>query len=166
MNHPTHDAAHQTIGKALGRVPSGVFILTAAHRGRAAAMLASWVQQASFEPPAVSIALAKGRPIGELIRASGALTLSVVSNEDKSLMKHYARGTPDENDPFAGVRVYDLGGDSAPALAEALAYLDCRFISACEFGGDHELLVARVVGGAMLREGTAFAHQRGNGFHY
>src|SRR5918999_987649 len=49
----------QTVGKALGRVPSGVFILTAAHNGESAAMMASWVQQAAFDPPAVSIAMAK-----------------------------------------------------------------------------------------------------------
>src|SRR5215210_5720932 len=75
----------QTVGKALGRIPSGVFVLTAAHAGERMAMLASWVQQASFEPPAISIAIAKGRPIGNLIRESSRLAISIVPEHDKSL---------------------------------------------------------------------------------
>ena len=44
----------------------GVFILTARHENRAHVMLASWVrEQASFDPPTLSIALARNRPIAE-----------------------------------------------------------------------------------------------------
>ncbi|HTL28205.1 MAG TPA: flavin reductase, partial [Tepidisphaeraceae bacterium] len=71
------DELKHSIGKALGRVPSGVFILTARHSDQASAMMASWVQQASFHPPTVSIALAKDRPIAEIIRASKQCVLSV-----------------------------------------------------------------------------------------
>ncbi|MBC8108463.1 MAG: hypothetical protein H7Z14_17895, partial [Anaerolineae bacterium] len=52
MQHHT-DEQKLPIGKALGRIPSGVFVLTAAHAGERMAMLASWVQQAAFEPPAI-----------------------------------------------------------------------------------------------------------------
>ena len=56
------DPLTQTIGKVLGRIPSGIFVLTVKHDGRATAMLASWVQQAAFAPPAISVALAKVDP--------------------------------------------------------------------------------------------------------
>ncbi|NIQ04128.1 MAG: flavin reductase, partial [Nitrospinaceae bacterium] len=36
------------IGKALGRVPSGLFVLTAKCEDREDAVLASWVNQCSF----------------------------------------------------------------------------------------------------------------------
>ena len=65
MTHSDH--LKQTVGKALGRIPSGVFVLTAVHENRRDAMLASWVQQVGFDPPAVSIAVAKGRPIVDLM---------------------------------------------------------------------------------------------------
>ena len=69
------------LGKAIGRIPSGVYILTVRHENRSGAILASWVQQASFDPPALSIALAKGRGIVDAIHASKKLGL-----------EHHARG--------------------------------------------------------------------------
>ena len=50
------------IAPVLGRIPSGVFILVAGDgTGRRTGLLTSWVQQASFEPPQVTIAVNKSR---------------------------------------------------------------------------------------------------------
>jgi flavin reductase (DIM6/NTAB) family NADH-FMN oxidoreductase RutF len=155
----------QTVGKALGRVPSGVFILTAGHGNDATAMMASWVQQAAFDLPAVSIAMAKGRSIADVIKSSKVLALSIVPEGDSSLMKRYARGVKPGEDPFAGVEIFSTPG-GVPAMKSALAWLECRLIHTCDFGGDHELLIAEVVAGNILHPGTAFMHQRGSGFHY
>ena len=155
----------QTVGKALGKIPSGVYILTASHGGESMVMMASWVQQAAFEPPAVSIAMARGRPIARLIDASKKMALSVIPESDTSLMKRYARGVKEGEDPFAGVETFQTPG-GVPAMKSALAWLECRLIHTADFGGDHDLLVAEVVAGNVLHEGRAFAHQRGNGFHY
>jgi flavin reductase (DIM6/NTAB) family NADH-FMN oxidoreductase RutF len=163
---PIPDELKQTAGKALGRVPSGVYILTAAHDGASAAMMASWVQQASFDPPAVSIATAKGRPIMELIAASKMLALSIIPDGDSSLMKRYARGVKPGEDPFAGVETFHTPG-GIPVMKSALAWLECRLVHTCDFGGDHDLLIGEVVAGNLLQPGgTAFMHQRGSGFHY
>jgi 3-hydroxy-9,10-secoandrosta-1,3,5(10)-triene-9,17-dione monooxygenase reductase component len=159
------DPSRISIGKVLGRIPSGIFILTARHEAKAAAMLASWVQQVAFEPPAVSISIAKGRPIRDLVRASHSLVLSIIPKDDTTLMKRYARGVRDDEDPFEGIRTLDTPS-GAPALADGLGFLECRVIQICDFGGDHELFIARVAGGTLLRDGHAFSHQRGNGFHY
>lgn len=159
------DPGKLDIGRALGRIPSGVFILTASHEGRATAMLASWVQQAGFNPPAVSVALAKGRPVAEMIRASDCYVLSIVPKEDTTLMKRYARGVAENQDAFDGVATLDTSV-GVPALADALAVLECRLRSTCDFAGDHELFIGEVVAAHMLREGHPFAHVRGNGFHY
>ena len=153
-----------SIGKALGRVPSGVFILTATHDGRHGAMLASWVMQAGFDPPAVTVALARGRPIAQTIRDSGRMALSILPADDTSLMKHYARGA-DENDPFAGVTTQPTPS-GIPVLRDALGWLDCDLVGVHDFGGDHELFIGRITAACILRESEAFTHQRGNGFHY
>ena len=161
----TPDPVRQGIAAALGRVPSGVFILTARHGGRSAAMLVSWVQQASFEPPAVVAALAKDRPIRQVVEAGREFALSVVPQDDKALMRKYARPIPPEVDPFEGMGLVQTAGGQ-PALADALAYLECRLMSVCDFGGDHDLFVAAVTGGAILKPGPSFTHLRGNGFRY
>jgi 3-hydroxy-9,10-secoandrosta-1,3,5(10)-triene-9,17-dione monooxygenase reductase component len=162
---PVSDEFKHTVGKAIGRIPSGVFILTTAHNGEAAAMMASWVQQAAFDPPAVSIAIAKGRAIGEMIRASGKLALSVVPEGDTSLMKRYARGIKPGEDAFAGVETITTPG-GIPVLAAAIAWIEGDLLTTCEFGGDHDLLIAEITAGAILKPGQAFTHQRGSGFHY
>ena len=163
MHHT--NPAKLSIGKALGRLPSGVYVLTARHGDTTTAMLASWVQQAAFEPPAVSIAIAKGRDVAEMIRASRQFALSIIAKDDTTLMKKYARGLKDDEDPFAGVHARP-GSLGLPVLTDALAYLECRLLHTCDFGWDHELFVGEVVTGQMLHDGYAFAHQRGNGFHY
>src|SRR5262249_39865734 len=114
---------------------------------------------------AVSIAVARGRPIGEMIRASGKLALSVVPDGDTSLMKRYARGIKPGEDAFAGVEILTTPA-GIPALKAAVAWIEGDVLSTCEFGGDHDLFIAEITGGAILHPGQAFTHQRGSGFHY
>jgi flavin reductase (DIM6/NTAB) family NADH-FMN oxidoreductase RutF len=164
MHHT--DPAKVNLGKALGRIPSGVFILTAtAPDGSSHAMMASWVQQASFDPPAISIAVARGRPIAQVIKETKQLALAIVPENDTTLMKRYARGRKSGEDPFAGVETITLS-NQIRAPKGALAYLSAKWIETCDFGADHELLIAEIVDGSLIHPGTAFTHQRGSGFHY
>src|SRR5262245_50117754 len=130
----------QTIGKALGRIPSGVFILTAGSAAEKTAMMASWVQQSGFEPAAVSVALAKERPIGNLIRREKRFVLNVIGEKDHHLMRKYARGLKPGEDAFAGVNIL-MSETGGIVLSDCLAYLECKLISVCDFGGDHELFI-------------------------
>ena len=165
MSQPSGDDIHAAIGKAIGRIPSGVYILTTRHGGRDEAMMASWVQQASFDPPAVTVAVHKDRPVRGTLLAAGRFALAILPQDDTSLMKRYARGVPPGEDPFAGVEVITTPA-GIPVPAGALGYLECELITVSVFGGDHEIHVARVTAGQVLREGKSFSHLRGNGFHY
>lgn len=165
MNGTDDKELRLTVGKALGKVPSGVFVLTAGRGAEAVAMLASWVQQASFDPPAVTVAVAKERHVGPALKATRVFALSVLGEGDAPLMKKYARGVNEGEDPFLGMRTAESSG-GVTYLADALAYMECEVISVCEFGGGHELFVARVRDGRVLKDGASFVHLRGNGFHY
>jgi flavin reductase (DIM6/NTAB) family NADH-FMN oxidoreductase RutF len=163
-----------TVGRALGRIPSGVFVLSArgvppgggaAGDAPASGMLASWAQQASFDPPAVCVAVAKGRPMREMILASRRFALSVLGDGDADLMRRFARPRPPSEDNFAGVDTL-AAPSGLPVLARALAWLDCELLDTLDFGGDHDLFVARATAGELLRQGHSFTHVRGNGFHY
>jgi flavin reductase (DIM6/NTAB) family NADH-FMN oxidoreductase RutF len=157
-----------TVGKALGRVPSGVYILVApgaATDSPAEVVMVSWVQQAAFDPPAVSVAIARGRPAAEAVRRHARFTLSIVPQNDTKLMKKFARGVAPGADPFSGIDTRRSPAGLS-VLADALGYLDCRLITTCDFSADHELFIAKVTAGEIFREGQSIAHQRGNGFHY
>jgi hypothetical protein len=69
--NPTMSDSVNDVSAALGRVPSGIFILTTGYEGRATGMLASWVQQAGFEPPMVTVAVRRDRFVAEWIAATG-----------------------------------------------------------------------------------------------
>mgnify|MGYP001282976974 CR=1 FL=1 len=84
------------IGKALGRVPSGLFVVTAKHDEREDAVLASWVNQCSFEPPTLSIVLATVRPARLLVEASGGFIVNVLGKESKTLLKHFFKSPQDD----------------------------------------------------------------------
>jgi 3-hydroxy-9,10-secoandrosta-1,3,5(10)-triene-9,17-dione monooxygenase reductase component len=154
-----------TIGKVLGRIPSGVFIVTTGKIGSASAMMASWVQQAGFDPPMISMAMAKDRYAANVVREHRHFALNILGENDIGLMKRYARGISPQENPFHGVETR-LAASGVPILAEALAFLDCKVVSICDLPGDHDLFIGQVIDGGILREGKSFMHLRGNGFHY
>ena len=165
MTHSTGEK-DPVLGRAIGKIPSGVYVLCArAADGTHTAMLASWVQQASFSPPTVSVAMAKDRPAYDVIRRAGAFALSILADGDTHFMKKYARGVPPGQDPFDGVRTNTTPAGQ-PYLADALAWIECRLAKTLEFGADHDILIGQVVGGQVLKEGQSFMHVRGSGWHY
>jgi 3-hydroxy-9,10-secoandrosta-1,3,5(10)-triene-9,17-dione monooxygenase reductase component len=164
-NSSAETELRNTVGKALGRIPSGVFVLTAREGERRLGMLASWVQQAAFDPPAVCLAVGKDRPILPVIQSTRRLGLCVLGDGDTPLMRRFARaGTPPDN-AFDGLEVIPAPS-GLPIIANALAWLDAELLDCVDFAGDHVLLIARVCAGEMLRAGHSFTHVRGNGFHY
>jgi flavin reductase (DIM6/NTAB) family NADH-FMN oxidoreductase RutF len=153
------------IGQALGRIPSGLYILTVRHDGRATGMLASWVQQAGFDPPAVGVAIAGKRYVADWVVASGRFTLNQLPAGSKALIRHFGRGFEPGAAAFEGLALRDVPA-SAPVLAGALAYLDAEVVGALE-PGDHQVIVGRVVAGAVFdHEAEPFVHVRQNGMHY
>ena len=75
------------LAAALGRVPSGLFVLTARHDGMETGMLVSWVQQAGFAPPSLTIAMARERPARRLIDAGGAFAVKFVLSSRRRLRR-------------------------------------------------------------------------------
>jgi flavin reductase (DIM6/NTAB) family NADH-FMN oxidoreductase RutF len=148
---------------ALGRVPSGLFILTVRHGDAETGMLASWVQQCSFEPVQVSVALRRDRDVNAWLATDAVFVLNVLDDGQTDMIVHFGRGFALDQPAFTDLDVDRTG--NGPVLREALAFLECRVVSRCN-AGDHDLLVAHVVGGRMLNEGHPMVHVRKNGSHY
>jgi flavin reductase (DIM6/NTAB) family NADH-FMN oxidoreductase RutF len=156
--------SHKHLLAALGRVPSGLFVLTVRHGEAETGMLTSWVQQCSFEPPQVSIALKRGRDVLGWLTPGSTCALNILDDSQTDMIGHFGRGFALNEPAFTGLEIERPDG-AAPVLSEALAYLVCRIVGRCE-GGDHDLLIARVVGGRLLNEGHPMVHIRKNGGHY
>jgi len=148
---------------ALGKIPSGLYAVGAVHEGRRLGMLCSFVEQAGFEPPMVSIALGVDRPLRDVLEHGGLFSINILGVEDKKILAAFASGR--EEDPFAAFTLVD-NGHGLPQLAEALAWLACRPRGSVP-AGDHIVYVAEVVEACLHREGSEpMIRVRKNGLGY
>ena len=162
------DELREQLTPLLGRVPSGVFILVAGNGdGQQTGMLASFVQQASFEPPQVTVAVNKSRYLNSWLSTGSPVTLNQVRKKDPALFRHFGKGFEPDVDAFEGV-------DSAPAanglpqLPDAMVTLEGSVESRLE-AGDHVIYLVTVTGGTAHQDPAnfdPFVHVRKNGFNY
>ncbi|MBM4067466.1 MAG: flavin reductase [Planctomycetes bacterium] len=149
---------------ALGRVPSGLFVLTIARSDVETGMLASWVQQCSFEPPLLSVAIQRGRDISALLTAGAVFTLNILDDSQTDMIAHFGKG-PAKGEPiFNGLEVL-RGEGSGPVLNEALGFVNC-VVTGKFPAGDHDLVIAQVIAGRLLNDGQPMVHVRKSASHY
>lgn len=157
------DTAQETIGVAVGMIPSGCSILTVADGDRRTGMLVSWVQQVSFEPPAVSVCVKRGRPAEDLIDAAGRFVLNIVGENPTPMFKHFGKGFGLDEDAFEGVDV--ASSDHGPVLTACVGQLGCRVTDKVSTG-DHDLYVATVEAAAATPNARPYVHLRKSGLAY
>ncbi|QNI56717.1 flavoprotein involved in Mehler reaction [Synechococcus sp. BIOS-E4-1] len=159
------------LDKALGRLTGGLYIVTASQgegdARRSGAMVASWVAQASFRPPGLSVAVAKDRAIEALMQVGDSFVINVLRQERyKPLMQHFLKRFPPGADRFEGVNVLHGAAEGGPVLTDALAYLSCRVEQRME-GPDHWIIYALVEQGNVADiDGKTAVHHRKTGNHY
>ncbi|MEO0459020.1 MAG: diflavin flavoprotein [Cyanobacteria bacterium P01_A01_bin.114] len=152
--------------KALGRISSGLYIITAQKGELNSAMLASWISQASFKPLGFTVAVAKDRAIESLMQVGDTFVLNVLEEGNHlDLMKHFLKRFPPGADRFAGVRTRPANNGS-PILGDALAYLECEVSSRMELS-DHWLVYCMVHDGRVSKDEPMTAvHHRKIGNYY
>lgn len=152
--------------KALGRISSGLYIITAQKGDLTGAMLASWVMQASFKPLGFTIAVAKDRAIESLMQVGDRFVLNVLEEGNHAgLMKHFLKRFAPGADRFAGVKTY-AAENGSPILADALAYLECEVTSRME-QSDHWVVYSTVNAGRVSKADALTAvHHRKLGNYY
>jgi flavin reductase (DIM6/NTAB) family NADH-FMN oxidoreductase RutF len=158
------DDPDKQLAAALGRITSGLFVLTVKRDQMETGMLASWVQQCSFQPPRLTVAINPDRPFASLLQRQSLFTLNVLESDQTDMIVHFGRGFPLEDDAFHELDV-ERGGLGGPVLSEALAALECRVIDRFS-AGDHDLFVSQILSGRLLGDGQPMVHIRKNGLHY
>jgi flavin reductase (DIM6/NTAB) family NADH-FMN oxidoreductase RutF len=154
----------KSLATALGRIPSGIFILTIARDGIETGMLASWVQQCSFKPPLVTFAVQRGRALAALLPKDAAVTLNILEAAQTDMIAHFGKGFALEENAFVEIEV-QRAEPNGPILQEALAFLHAKVVDMFPTG-DHDLYLAEITAGGLLDEGQPMVHIRKNGFHY
>jgi len=157
------ESQRERVGRALGRIPSGCAIVTARTGNQRTGMLASWVQQACFEPPMISVAIKKGRPISALIDACGEFVVNVLGENPSAMFRHFGKGFDLGQDAFAGLVVRDVA--CGVEISDQIARLSVRVKGECE-AGDHVVYVAEVVEASTEEIKPPYVHVRKNGWSY
>ncbi|MDV3000915.1 MAG: putative diflavin flavoprotein A 3 [Chroococcopsis gigantea SAG 12.99] len=151
--------------QALGRIIGSMCIVTCQQGEVKGAMLASWVSQATFTPPGLTIAVAKERAIESLLHSGNTFVLNILGEgKHLGLMKHFLKPFAPGEDRFANIP-YETAEDGSPILSDALAYLECTVDSRMECG-DHWVVYAIAKKGKVQGEGLTAIHHRKTGSHY
>jgi flavin reductase (DIM6/NTAB) family NADH-FMN oxidoreductase RutF len=148
----------------LGRITSGIYILTAGVGDRATGMLASWVMQAGFEPPMVTVAVRQGRYVADWLAAGEPFVLNVVGEGQKHLLKHFGKGFEPGEPAFTGLEVRETSA-GVPALVDVVGHFLCEPAGSVD-SGDHRIFLARVIAGDHASDVAPMVHIRKTGAHY
>jgi flavin reductase (DIM6/NTAB) family NADH-FMN oxidoreductase RutF len=160
----TIPASQRPLFAALGRIPSGLFILTAERGGQETGMLASWIQQCSFEPPQVTVAIQNSRTLIEWLKQGDKFTINILDEGQTDMIGHFGRGYSPGEPAFEGLDIQSRP-EFGPLLNEALAHLDCQVMGRLT-AGDHDVVVAQIISGNVSNESRPMVHVRKSGSHY
>lgn len=158
------DAEPTPLARALGRMPSGLYVVTTGASDAPLGFVASLVQQMGFDPPTVCVAIAKGRDHLEAMRAAGGFTVSVLDRESSRVMGAFFKKYDDGASPYDGLAT-SAAPSGLPYLSSALAWLDCK-LAGEHATGDHIVVFGSVSDGGLQREGDPSVHLRKNGLSY
>lgn len=150
--------------QAVGRIVGSLCVVSAQRGNVRSGMLASWVTQASFNPPGITVAIAKDRAVESLTHTGDSFVLNILK-EGMNVRRHFLQSFAPGDDRFAGLET-EMAENGCPIIKDALAYLECTVQSRMDCG-DHWLVYAVVDNGKVLQStGMTAVHHRKSGNHY
>jgi flavorubredoxin/flavin reductase (DIM6/NTAB) family NADH-FMN oxidoreductase RutF len=164
----TRDTEANAAAAAMGRVVGSMCVLTARSGDAESGMLASWVSQAGFNPPSLTVAVAKDRAVESLVLPGAAFALNVLAaGSEKATMKALLKPFAPGESRFEGLEIKPGPITGAPLLSAAsAAYLECQVADRMD-AGDHWIILATVQDGGVVREDALTAvHHRRSGANY
>jgi flavin reductase (DIM6/NTAB) family NADH-FMN oxidoreductase RutF len=156
----------ETVGKALGKVVSGLYIVSVKDGDKEAGFLASWVQQAGFNPPMLSIAFNKERKAHlDIFFGSGKLVVNIMSKANGKTMSAFFKPPAEGKSIFDGLETF-TDETGVPILKDSVGYLECKYASEVT-SGDHVIVLVEIINGAVLNvDQEPSTHLRADGFKY
>jgi len=141
---------------ALGCFPTGVVVVAARVGGALVGITVNSFVSVSLEPPLVLWSVDRRSSRYETFTTVADFTISILSSDHQTVSARLA--TPGERS-LDGLPLIDTEG-GAPGLADALAVLECTR-EAVHDGGDHSIIVGRVLRFAWRRTGRPLVYFRG-----
>lgn len=135
----------------LRKIPHGLYICGVKNGDDVNGFTASWVMQASFQPPLVINCVNTKSISHEMIKASQVFSLSFLEAGQKDMAQTFFKPQRRVGNKFEEVEFY-LGETGCPIIKDSLGYVECRVVGAVE-QGDHTVFVGEVIAAGIHREG-------------
>ena len=120
----------------------GVYILSSVNEGEYCVSTITWVSQASFKPPMISVCIKRNSASYEIVKKRGEFILHLLGDNQKELASTFFKPTIFENEKLNG-QEFSLE-NNLPLLKDIPAYIQCKVVEILE-NGDHPLFLAEVV---------------------
>ena len=128
--------------QALGRFPTGVTVVTAAHEGERFAMTTSALTSVSLDPILLLVCFSHDSETGRAVRGAGWFGLSVLGEGEGETARALAVHRGSVGDQLSGYDVR-IGPFGVPLLASGMGHAVCS-VERVARGGDHDVVVGEV----------------------
>jgi len=145
-----NEAAMQRV---LQRFTYGLYALTVKHEGDEHGITATWVSQASFDPPMLVAAVKSTSRTIELIRDAHHFAINVLHEGQREVAEKLGRAAGGPAHKLKGVKTKPAPLSGAPVLADALGWLECRVVATLP-SGDHTLVLGEVIEAGVEHDGA------------
>jgi flavin reductase (DIM6/NTAB) family NADH-FMN oxidoreductase RutF len=144
----------------LGRLPTGVVVVTGGDPERPSGLLCGSFMSVSLEPPLVVVSPAKTSTSWPAIEAGGSFCANVLAENQEHLARRFAISGGDK---FESIDWHPAPATGSPLIDDVAAWIDCRIYERFD-AGDHLLVLGEVLELSVDRDAGALVFHRG-AFH-
>lgn len=144
--------------EAMGGFLTGVTVVTTIADGAIAGTAVNAFSAVSQEPPLLLVCLDRSSRSLEAIRTSGFFAVNILSETHMEVVRRFSSKSTE--DRFRDVK-WEREATGAPVLDSSVAWFDCE-VHAIHDGGDHEIVVGRVLRLGSDAAASPLAYHRGN----
>ena len=135
----------------LRKIPHGLYICGVKNEEEVNGFTASWLMQASFQPPLIVNCVRQDSISHQMVKNSGVFAISFLEDGQKDLAQKFFKPMRRVGNKFEDVEFY-LGETGCPIISDSLGYVECNVVDAVE-KGDHTVYVGEVIASGVHREG-------------
>ncbi|MHB1417579.1 MAG: flavin reductase family protein [Chloroflexota bacterium] len=149
----------ENISQGLHLIPNGVFIVASAHGGEVHGFTASWVSQASYRNPLLTVAIDKKHDTYRLIQGSRKLVINILRASQKDVAEHFGH----ERHPSDGQYFREENGQTVPVLNDCVAAIFCNVVGTMD-ARDHEVLLVEATDSLVITQGQPLVFWPSRGY--
>lgn len=146
--------------KAMYKLTYGLFVLTAKAEGKDNGCIINTAIQAASEPNQMSIAVNKANFTHDMIRQTGAFTVSIISQDANfELFKRFGFQSGKDVDKFEGFTGYGIGANGIRYITEGTnAYISVK-VEKTEDLGSHTMFIGTITDMEVLSQTSSVTYE-------